>query len=246
MRFAARCFVFGLLVSMYFAGTASAQYMKIITDNPTDNTRMRATGTTILTITLDTNHDKNGVLQTCNSHTVLNCGALPPSNPLDMFSYTLALKAVGGTVTWGTFSGSDANYTDTSPQIQSDTEVEINKSRPTGTFTPPGLATLGTIAATAVTGSPAIQVQIGASTINPFGFGTAFGTECDGFFFPNTYVIGDPTDPCGTLNGIPSAQPLVHRPSQPLCRARQGSVMPLGPTTSTGERRTTRLAWAPR
>jgi len=147
MRFAARCFVFGLLVSMYFAGTASAQYMKITTDNPTDNTRMRATGTTILTITLDTNHDKNGVLQTCNSHTVLNCGALPPSNPLDMFSYTLALKAVGGTVTWGTFSGSDANYTDTSPQIQSDTEVEINKSRPTGTFTPPGLATLGTIAA---------------------------------------------------------------------------------------------------
>ena len=57
MRFAARYFVFGLLVSMYFAGTASAQYMKITTDNPTDNTRMRATGTTILTITLDTNHD---------------------------------------------------------------------------------------------------------------------------------------------------------------------------------------------
>ena len=202
MRFAARCFVFGLLVSMYFAGTASAQYMKITTDNPTDNTRMRATGTTILTITLDTNHDKNGTVQSCNSHTSANCGSVTTAQPLDMFSYTIALKAVGGTVTWGTFSGSDANYTDTSPQIQSDTEVEINKSRPTGTFTPPGLATLGTIAATAATGSPAIQVQIGASIINPFGFGTAFGTECDGFFFPNTYVVGNPTDPCGAISGI--------------------------------------------
>ena len=120
-----------------------------------------------------------------------------------MFSYTIALKAVGGTVTWGTFTAADAAYTDTSPQIQSNTEVEINKSRPTGTFTPPGVVTLGTIPVTVVADSPAIQVQIGASTINPFGFGTAFGTECDGFFFPNTYVVGDPTDPCGTLNGIP-------------------------------------------
>src|SRR5437899_763524 len=120
-----------------------------------------------------------------------------------MFSYTIALKAVGGTVTWGTFTAADAAYTDTSPQIQSNTEVEINKSRPTGTFTPPGVVTLGTIPVTVVADSPAIQVQIGASTINPFGFGTAFGTECDGFFFPNTYVIGDPTDPCGATTGIP-------------------------------------------
>ena len=34
MRFAVRQFVFGLLVSMFFAGPASAQYMKITTDNP--------------------------------------------------------------------------------------------------------------------------------------------------------------------------------------------------------------------
>ena len=47
-----------------------------------------------------------------------------------------------------------------------------------------------------------VDVQIGASGINPFGFGTAFGTDCDGFFFPNTYVVGDPADPCGVGNGI--------------------------------------------
>src|SRR5437667_11597445 len=125
MRFAARCFVFGALVSVCFAGTESAQDMKITTDNPTDNTRMRATGTTILTITLDTNHDKNGTVQSCNSHTSANCGSVTTAQPLDMFSYTIAFKAVGGTVTWGTFSASDSNYTDTRPQAQGDTEVEI-------------------------------------------------------------------------------------------------------------------------
>src|SRR5258705_1185381 len=104
MRFAVRHFVLGLLISMFFAGSATAQYMKITTDNPSDNTRMRPSGTTILTITLDTNHDKNNSLQTCNSHTAANgCGSAGTAQPLDMFGYTLALKAVGGTVTWGTF-----------------------------------------------------------------------------------------------------------------------------------------------
>src|SRR5882672_10267011 len=180
---------------------ANAQFLRILTDNPLNNTQLRATGTTILTLTLDTNHDRSGILQTCNSHTAANCGALGTAQPLDMFSYTLALKAVGGTVTWGTFSATDAAYTDTSPQIQSNAEVEINKARPVGTVTPAGLATLGTLPVTIVSASPRIDVQIGASTINPFGFGTGFGTPCDGFFFPNTYVVGNPTDPCGVVTG---------------------------------------------
>src|SRR6185503_20771319 len=89
---------------------ASAQYLRITTDNPTDNTRMRATGTTILTFTLDTNHDKGpnpdgsgGAIQTCNSHTDVNCGSGTTAEPLDMGGYHLLLTAVGGTVTYGTF-----------------------------------------------------------------------------------------------------------------------------------------------
>ncbi len=186
---------------LFLTSPSAAQYMRITTDNPTDNTRLRATGTTILTITLDTNHDKNAALQTCNSHTSANCSAPATAQPLDMFGYTLALKASGGTVTWGTFTASDAAYTNSSPQIQNDTEVEINQFRPTGTFTPPGPATIGTIPVTPVTGSPFIGLQIGPGTLNPFGFGTGFATECDGFFFTNFYVVGDPADPCGTLSG---------------------------------------------
>src|SRR5947207_10990930 len=193
---------YGSIVLLCLAAPATAQYLRITTDNPTDNTRLRASGTTILTLTLDTNHDRSGSLQSCNSHTAANCGSATTTQPLDMFSYTLALKTVGGTVTWGTFTAADAAYTDTSPQIQSNAEVEINKARPVGTVTPAGLATLGTIPVTPASGAPRIDVQIGASAINPFGFGTGFGTSCDGFFFPNTYVVGDPSDPCGAGNGI--------------------------------------------
>ncbi len=188
---------------MLWSVPAGAQYMRLTTDNPADNTRLRLGVTNIVAITLDTNHDRNGAVQTCNSHSSLSCGAPASPNALDMFSYTIALEAVGGTVSFGTFTAADASYTDISPQIQSSTEVEINKARPTGTFTAPGLATLGTIPVTVVSGSPTVQVQIGASAINPFGFGTGFGTDCDAFGFANTYVVGDLADPCGTTTGTP-------------------------------------------
>jgi len=182
------------------ATPAQAQYMRLTTDNPTDNTRLRAGGTTLVTVTLDTNHDRNGSLQTCNSHSAA-CGAPSTGQPLNMFGYTIALKAVGGTVVWGAFTASDASYTDVAPQAQTNTEVEINQTRPTGTFTAPGLATLGTLPVTILAGTPRIDVQIGPSVMNPFGFGTGFGTVCDGFTFGNTYVVGNPADPCGALAG---------------------------------------------
>ena len=198
-----------LLSTLFFVGAvlgvtnaANAQYMKMTTDNPTDNTKLRATGTTIVTITLDTNHDKNASTQTCNAHTAANgCGAATTAQPLDMFSYTLAFKAVGGTVSWGTYSTLNAAYTDISPQIQSSTEIEINKARATGTDI--GLQQLGTLPVTILSGSPHIDLQVGPSTLNPFGFGTGFGTSCDALFAANTYLVGDPTDPCGAVVGIP-------------------------------------------
>jgi len=191
------------LLLLSVAGPASAQYMKITSDNPSDPTRLRSSGSTLLTITLDTNHDKDGSLQTCNSHTAANCpGASTTSQPLNMFSYTLAFKAAGGTVSWGTFTPADEAYTTIIPQAQSDREVEINMARPVGTVTDPGLSTIGTIPITVVSGSPTIGLQIGPGALNPFGFGTGFGTFCDGFFFANTYVAGDPSDPCGNATGV--------------------------------------------
>src|SRR6267142_1521600 len=204
--------LFLVVAVLGLATGANAQYMRIVTDNPADSTRMRTTGTTILTIRVDTNHDKSGITQTCNSHQVAaGCPfSVGTAQPLDMFGYTIALKAVGGTVQFGTFTASDANYTNSSPQIQNDTEVEVNQFRPTGTFTPPGPATLGTIPVTPLTGSPAVNLKVGYSQptdLNPAGFGTGFATECDGTQNFNYYIVGDPLDPCranpsGPANGL--------------------------------------------
>jgi len=108
MKFAVRNLILSLLISMTFVGSASAQYMKLVSDNPTDNTKMRASGTTVLTFMLDSNHDRNGSVQTCNSHTAaLGCGTAT-TNALDVGSFTLTLTAVGGTVTWGSFTTAGA------------------------------------------------------------------------------------------------------------------------------------------
>src|SRR5207237_8711710 len=75
---------FLLLTALLILGSvppAAAQYMRILTDNPLDNTRMRSSGTTILTITLDTDHDRNGSLQACNSHSAASCGIPSTTQP---------------------------------------------------------------------------------------------------------------------------------------------------------------------
>src|SRR2546426_5456103 len=87
-----------LLTTLLFVGAvfglspgANAQYMRILTDNPTDNTRLRASGTTLLTITLVTDHDKDLSLQSCNSHQVAAAcpGATLTGQPLNLSSYQI-------------------------------------------------------------------------------------------------------------------------------------------------------------
>src|SRR5881628_774689 len=135
MKTAVRVVTLGMLISACFAGSAAAQYIKITTDNPTDNTRMRATGTTILSITLDTNHDKDGTLQTCNSHTAASCGATGTGDPLTIFSWQIYLSAVGGTVTWGTFTPDSSQFSTLQMQLQDTHDVEFTFQRqPAGSF----------------------------------------------------------------------------------------------------------------
>src|SRR5690349_8105739 len=155
----------------------SAQYMRLTTDNPADDRQLRPSGTTIVTVTLDTNHDRDGSLQTCNSHTKANgCGINSP-NQLDLFSYALAFRVVGGTVQWGAFSFMDPFF-ELSPQKQNDTEVEINGTQASNT--PPGPIVLGTLPVTIVSGAPTILPQIGPGALNVSGTGIWFWTHCGG------------------------------------------------------------------
>jgi PKD repeat protein len=191
--------VIGCLLLLCFAGPATAQYMRITTDNPSDPTRIRPNGSmTILTITLDTDHDRDGSTQTCNSHlNAAGCGATLTGQPLDTIGFTITLSAVGGTVAWGTFTAADANFTPVGPDLANSTQTEFSRFT-SGSAVPPGLITLGSISVTPVSGSPSIAIAHGPQPINPLGFGTGFGTSCDAFVFPNTYVLADASDLCGT------------------------------------------------
>src|SRR5262249_18713708 len=89
-------------------------------------------------------------------------------------------------------------YVDVGSSPATSTRVEINFGRASG-FDAPNLFTLGTILITPTPGSnPSVEFARGAQPINPFGFGTGFGTECDAFNFPNTYVLADPANFCNT------------------------------------------------
>ena len=179
---------------------AQAQYMYLDVDGDGVNTSadvLNAQGATLVTVYLNTNHDKDGSLKTCNSHTAA-CGASTTTQALGMFSYTISLVAVGGTVQWGTFTPANAAYAANGTDPSDYTSIEVNRLRPAGTFTPPGLSILGSIPVTILSGTPRIDIAHSSITANPFGFGTGFGTSCDGFNLPHTYALGDPANPCGS------------------------------------------------
>jgi len=177
--------------------------MKITTDNPGDPTRLRPSGTTALTITLDTTHDRNGALQTCNSHTAAaGCGSPATGQPMDLFGYTITLAATGGTVTWGTFTPADPNFSPVGTDLASSTQTEFSRFASGDYVVAPGFSTLGTIAVTPVGGNPRVDVAYGTQPINPFGFGTMFAGHCDAFLYANSYMLADPNNLCGTGDWI--------------------------------------------
>jgi PKD repeat protein len=186
------------------AGISHAQHMRITTDNPADDTRLKPSGTTLLTITLNTNHDRDGSLQTCNSHSAASCGAPASGNPLNLFSYQVYLSAASGTVSWGTFTPGTADFTALQPQVQDAHDVQFTFARPPGTSSQEGLNILGSIPVTVVSGSPSIAIaRFPNIPLDPGSFGTSFGTNCDGSAIGNTYILGSSSDPCGALGGLP-------------------------------------------
>ena len=68
-------------------GPAFGQYIYIDANGDGVNTSadsLNAAGPTVLTIYLNTNHDKDSSLQTCNSHSAANCGATGTAQPLNI------------------------------------------------------------------------------------------------------------------------------------------------------------------
>src|SRR4051812_33965336 len=90
-----------LLVALLAPASARGQYLFLDTDGDgvhTDADVVSPSGTTHLDVWLDTCHDRDGSLQSCNSHTgdPHQWRGDPPDPGLNIFSYDLFLKVTEG------------------------------------------------------------------------------------------------------------------------------------------------------
>src|SRR5258706_10826087 len=205
MRHAGCSLIIAASLILILPPSASSQYLYLDTNGDGIHStadKLSAVGPTLLTIYLDTNHDRDGSLQTCNSHSSAFCGASTTADSLAMFSFQVVLHVIAGRVTWGTFNPDTSAYTALQPQLSDSTDLEISFGRPVGTFSPPGLSSLGRISVSVTSGLPRIEIARSTS-LDPFSFGTGFGTTCTGSAYPSTYMLGALSDPCGSSTGSP-------------------------------------------
>jgi len=197
---------------------ANAQYMYLDTNGDgihTDADMVSPSGITTIAIWLDTQHDRDGSLQTCNSHTHAphnwwEGGAPDPG--LDIFGYDIYLVVTDGMVTWGDYED-NLGYDDLSPPDGKGdpTKLHVGFFIPTGEYgNPAGLYKLGEITATVEAGTP----SIGFAPMVGWDY-TAFGTHCSASLdYPNSYLYGvDWFDAegiayGGTINHAPRLSPL--------------------------------------
>ncbi len=182
-----------VLATLLSPASSQAQYMYLDANGDgihTDADVLSASGPTTVAIWLDTHRDRDGSVQTCNSHTraPASWDGPSPDPGLDFFSYDIRLLASQGTVLWGEFAdglGFDSvgpDYYDT----YAPNEFYASRFADLGDERPAGLYKLGEIT---------IEVQYGTPSIT-FGLmsgaeQTCFGTHCKATQqFPNSYVYG--------------------------------------------------------
>ena len=170
-----------------FTGSAAAQYIYMDSNGNgvhDAGDRMMKKGPTTVDFYLNSNHNRDGSLATCNN-------ASPPNfTTLHVSSFGLALKAVGGTVSWGALTETPENFNLLFSLLSNETEHHVFYAA--GFEVPwlePGLHRLGRMQVTAQSGQPALQLvpshQVGIHVET-----THFGTPCPGIDFDNTYKLG--------------------------------------------------------
>lgn len=163
-----------LIASLMLLGaTASAQYLYLDTNGngvADGCDRVSESGPTTIDIWLNTNMNRDGSPATCT----FGAGVL------DMNHYTVALQAVGGTLTWGPMSNLMAGFASRYTRDSRDTTgtVFYHNGWGGGSIVTPGLYRVATLIAAVATGNPRVNVidrhpNVGTSV-------TGFGTACPG------------------------------------------------------------------
>src|SRR6266581_4329966 len=158
---------------------ATAQYMYLDSNGDgvhTSADQVNPSGPTVIDIWLDTDSNRDGSPAVCSTDS---------QAPLNINSYGVALKAAGGTVTWGTFTNRQPAIGNHG--IRSETPGEFYDEYYSFSYLPPGTYRLATLQVGVASGAPSIEI---ASTVSyPLGM-TTFGSFCDSREFDHTLRLG--------------------------------------------------------
>jgi len=182
-----------------------AQYMYLDANGDgvhTDADILNPTGSTHVSVWVVTNHNRDGSLQTCNSHTGAphSWDTSSPDPGLDIFSYDIYLVVTHGTVVWGDFDDAIGfkKLPNDAYNTRTDTQIHITRFADLGEEKPAGRYKLGSMSVSVGAGTPSIffSPMIGWDY-------SSFGTHCSASGeFPNSYVYGvDWFDADGILYG---------------------------------------------
>ena len=159
--------VCGAVVVLALAPSAQAQYMFADTNGDgqmSGEDRVGSSGPTTIDIYLVTDRKRDGSL------------VAKGPEPLSIFSYELAIAAVGGTVKWGTYV--NARRSMTIPFGRGESESEIYVGYGGIERLPPGKYKLGTLSLEVKSGQPRLEFR-SRSSVHHLG-GTTFGSRNPG------------------------------------------------------------------
>ena len=177
--------VMGIIALAGFVPVASAQYMYLDTNGDgvhttADDLQPNGVPTTV-DVWLFTNSNRDGSPALCNTQ----------DGNLTINSYVFNLEALDGTVTYSGFINRQTQWTVNFGEINPNgIHYKNGFGGPFGTQLPPGGPyRLATLTITGITGTPGIRF----ADINPGSADfTAFGTQCSGNDFDNTYKLTGP------------------------------------------------------
>ena len=167
---------------------------------------MNPSGPTTIAVWLDTQHDKDGTLQSCNSHTHAphSYEGTPPDPGLDIFSYDVFLVVTDGTVTWGAYEDNFGYDEMSPPDGRGPTKLHLTYFVPeNGQTKPAGRYKLGEVTATVEFGTP----SIGFAPMVGWDF-TSFGTHCSA---TQDFAFGKRTPAASSIGSTPTELPTAGR-----------------------------------
>lgn len=226
-----------LTAALLVAAPAGAQYMYLDTNGDGVHTGadvLNPNGPTHIDVWLDTNHDRDGSLQACNSHT--GAPVSPPAElGLDIFSYDIYLVVTHGAVSWGDFQ--DKMGFDPLPNdefnTRTETQIHIVRASNLGDEKPAGHYKLGSLTVSCSAGTPSIFF----SPMVGWDY-SSFGTHCSATEeFPHSYVYGvDWFDADGALyGGAINHEPVLSQPTWMLAVENHGADQALRATDEDGQ-----------